>query len=116
MTAIRVIEEVSRIDAFAGWNLFLSGTAINFFLWIPEEGIEEFFAGGPDTLASGAVNSPGKAILADGGYRMTGRWPFAPPATAPIGCSILPFCSMATSRTAGRTAIRFSASSRFRRH
>jgi alkylation response protein AidB-like acyl-CoA dehydrogenase len=76
MTALRVIEAVARIDASAGWNLFLSGTAINFFLWIPEEGFEEFLASGPDTLAAGAVNPPGKAIPVDGGYRMTGRWPF----------------------------------------
>jgi len=77
MTAINVIEEVARIDASAGWNLFLSGTALNVFLWIPEEGIEEILAGGPDTLGAGAVSPPGKAIPADGGYRMTGRWPFA---------------------------------------
>jgi indole-3-acetate monooxygenase len=76
MTAVRVVEEIARIDASAGWNLFLSGTAINFFLWIPEEGIEEFLAGGPDTLGAGAVNPPGKAIPVAGGYRMTGRWPF----------------------------------------
>src|SRR5215472_4085508 len=44
MTAIHVIEEVARIDASAGWNLFLWGTAINFFLWIPEEGLDEFLA------------------------------------------------------------------------
>jgi alkylation response protein AidB-like acyl-CoA dehydrogenase len=76
MTAVRVIEEVARIDASAGWNLFLSGTAINFFLWIPEEGIQDFLAGGPDTLGAGAVNPPGKAIPVEGGYRITGRWPF----------------------------------------
>jgi alkylation response protein AidB-like acyl-CoA dehydrogenase len=77
MTALRAVEAVARIDASAGWNLFLSGTAINFFLWIPQEGIEEFLAGGPDTLAAGAVNPPGKAIPVDGGYRITGRWPFS---------------------------------------
>lgn len=77
MTAIRVYEEVSRIDMSAGWNLFLSSSGINFCNWIPDEGLEEFLAGDPDSILGGAVYPPGKAIQVDGGYRITGRWPFA---------------------------------------
>ncbi len=76
MTALRVIEEVGRIDVSAAWNLFLSSTATPFHLWIPEKGIEEYFAD-PDYILAGSVYPPGKAVPVDGGYRISGRWPFA---------------------------------------
>jgi alkylation response protein AidB-like acyl-CoA dehydrogenase len=75
MTALRVIEEVGRIDVSAAWNLFLSSTATPFHLLIPEKGIEEYLAD-PDYILAGAVYPPGKAVAVDGGYRISGRWPF----------------------------------------
>jgi alkylation response protein AidB-like acyl-CoA dehydrogenase len=77
MTAMRVYEEISRIDVSAGWNLIISSAGANFGSWIPEEGLEEFLAGDPDRIVAGAVFPPGKAVPVDGGYRVTGRWPFA---------------------------------------
>jgi indole-3-acetate monooxygenase len=75
-TVLRAIEEVARIDVSAGWNLFLAATAINFHLFIPDEGIAEYLACDPNTIVAGAVNPPGKAIPVPGGYRISGRWPF----------------------------------------
>ena len=77
MTAMRVFEEVSRIDTSAGWNLIISSGGINFGGWIPDQGLQEFLGGDPDDALAGAVFPPGKAIPADGGYRISGRWPFA---------------------------------------
>src|SRR5690242_15889293 len=42
ITAIRVIEQVARIDMSAGWNLFLSSTALPFANFLPERGVEDF--------------------------------------------------------------------------
>lgn len=77
MTAMRVFEEISRIDVSAGWNLIISSAGLTFASWIPDQGIQEFLGADPDTIAAGAVFPPGKAIPVDGGYRITGRWPFA---------------------------------------
>jgi len=77
ITAVQVWEAVSRIDASAGWNLIISSGGITFGSWIPDQGIEEMFSGDPDSILAGAVFPPGKAIPVDGGYRVTGQWPFA---------------------------------------
>jgi alkylation response protein AidB-like acyl-CoA dehydrogenase len=76
LTAIQVYEEVSRVDASAGWNLFLTSSAIVFGNWMPDECVAELLAD-PDGIWAGALFPPGKAIPVDGGYRITGRWPFA---------------------------------------
>jgi alkylation response protein AidB-like acyl-CoA dehydrogenase len=77
ITAMRVWEEVSRIDVSAGWNLIIASGGIVFGSWIPEQGVQEVLAGDPDSILAGAVFPPGKAVPADGGYRVSGRWPFA---------------------------------------
>ncbi|PWU07475.1 MAG: hydroxylase [Terriglobia bacterium] len=77
ITAMRVMEEVSRLDSAAGWNLQISTGGGSFGAWLPAEGGKELFGGHPDDVLAGALAPPGKAVPADGGYRVTGRWPFA---------------------------------------
>jgi len=43
--------------------------------WLPPEGVRELFRDGPPTTA-GALNPPGAATRADGGWRITGQVPF----------------------------------------
>jgi 3-hydroxy-9,10-secoandrosta-1,3,5(10)-triene-9,17-dione monooxygenase len=44
----------------------------------PQEAQEEFYAGGPDTLASSAFAPDGKTLTpCDGGYRVSGQWQFS---------------------------------------
>ena len=74
-TGFRVSEEVARFDSAAGWNLQLSIAVDTFLAWIPNAGVEEILRDERVTLA-GAFNPPGQAIAEDGGYRVTGRWPF----------------------------------------
>ena len=76
MTAFRVFEEVARIDSAAGWNLQLSTAIHPFLAWLPEEGPEEIFDDGPDKVMGGALFPPGQATPVEGGYRLSGRWPF----------------------------------------
>src|SRR3974390_3269814 len=53
MTAFQVLEEVSRIDTAAGWNLQLSSAVDAFGVWFPDDGAEEIF-GQPDASLAGA--------------------------------------------------------------
>ena len=77
MTAIRVVEEVSRLDSAAGWNLLIAQGGVVFTAWLPGEVGREIFLGHPEAILCGALSPPGRAVPAEGGYRVTGRWPFA---------------------------------------
>jgi indole-3-acetate monooxygenase len=76
MTAFQVIEEVSRIDSAAGWNLQLSTAVDAFGPWFAEDGAKEIF-GQPDTIFAGGFFPSRRAVAVDGGYRVTGQTPFA---------------------------------------
>jgi alkylation response protein AidB-like acyl-CoA dehydrogenase len=44
---------------------------------LPRESFDELYAEGPDVTLGGAITPAGQAVVEDGGYRVTGRWPFA---------------------------------------
>jgi alkylation response protein AidB-like acyl-CoA dehydrogenase len=75
ITAFRVIEELSRIDSAAGWNLQSSTVADTLGAWLPEAGATEVF-GDPRTILAGAFFPPRTAVAVNGGYRVTGRTTF----------------------------------------
>jgi alkylation response protein AidB-like acyl-CoA dehydrogenase len=76
VTMFRVVEEVARHDSAAGWNLQIS-TAVNWFLaWLPDESATEILADQPDVIFGSSFTPTGQAIPVEGGYRLTGQWPF----------------------------------------
>jgi alkylation response protein AidB-like acyl-CoA dehydrogenase len=75
MTALRVFEEVSRIDSAAGWNLQLSTAIAPFLAWLSDEGAAEVLSD-PEVILGGTLNPPAQAVPVAGGYRVTGRMPF----------------------------------------
>jgi alkylation response protein AidB-like acyl-CoA dehydrogenase len=74
--AMRVWEAVARIDASAAWVLVLNQEAAAFVAWLPTAGREELLHDGPTTVAGG-FNPPAAATRVEGGWRITGRCPFA---------------------------------------
>ncbi len=74
--AMRVWEAVARIDSAAAWNLVMNQANMGFVAWLPADGAAEIFRDGPTTVA-GVLNPPDAAIRCDGGWRITGRYPFA---------------------------------------
>ncbi|MGE0699917.1 MAG: acyl-CoA dehydrogenase family protein [Hyphomicrobiaceae bacterium] len=75
---LEVIEALSAIEPSAGWCVMIGGTGIGLpGAFLPEEAIDRMFSGG--RIPTGAVVSmpPGRAVPVDGGFRVTGRWPFA---------------------------------------
>lgn len=74
--AMRVWEAVARIDSAAAWNLVMNQAISAYAAWLPAEGARDVFRDGPATTA-GAFNPAGTAIRANGGWRVTGRVPFA---------------------------------------
>jgi alkylation response protein AidB-like acyl-CoA dehydrogenase len=77
-TQLAVIEALSAIDPATGWCLMIGGTGIGLpGAFLADEAIAEMFGGG--RLPRGAIVSlpPGRAVPEKGGFRLTGRWPFA---------------------------------------
>jgi 3-hydroxy-9,10-secoandrosta-1,3,5(10)-triene-9,17-dione monooxygenase len=70
--------ELGRACGSTAWCYCL-WTAHNWWIGhFPEQAQEEFFAGGPDTLASSGLNPGGaKAEPVAGGLRVSGRWSFS---------------------------------------
>jgi alkylation response protein AidB-like acyl-CoA dehydrogenase len=71
-----VWEAVARIDSAAAWNLQMNQVFTGLAAFLPDEGAREVFADGP-TTAAGAFFPPAAATKVDGGWRITGRVPFA---------------------------------------
>ena len=74
--AMRVWEAVARIDSAAAWNLVMNQAIAAYAAWLPAEGARELFRDGPPTTA-GALHPPAAARRVEGGWRITGRVPFA---------------------------------------
>jgi alkylation response protein AidB-like acyl-CoA dehydrogenase len=74
---LTMIEELARINASVGWLAFIqSGVGLTF---LDPERFERFRAraGGRLILAMSLGRIGGQAVRVDGGYRISGRWPFA---------------------------------------
>jgi alkylation response protein AidB-like acyl-CoA dehydrogenase len=76
LPALRMYEELSRIDTAAGWVTANSSSIAYFCQVLPEEAQVEMFAD-PRCLMAGGWFPPGSAERADGGYRVTGQWAFS---------------------------------------
>ena len=74
---MEMIEAVARLDGSTAWNLFIWATVAPVFSFLSEAGIDEVFSGGGNVIGAGAQNPPGEAVVVEGGYRVSGRWPFA---------------------------------------
>jgi alkylation response protein AidB-like acyl-CoA dehydrogenase len=74
---LRMVEEFARINSSVGWLAFIqSGVGLTF---LDPERFERFRerVGGRMMIAMSLGRIGGKAVRVEGGYRVTGRWPFA---------------------------------------
>ena len=74
---LQMIEELTRINASVGWLAFIqSGIGLTF---LDPERFKRFRerGGGRLILAMNLGRMAGKAVKVEGGYRISGRWPFA---------------------------------------
>jgi alkylation response protein AidB-like acyl-CoA dehydrogenase len=77
LTCARVIEEVAGADSAAGWTLVNPLNYAFFCARLPDAGAEEIYRNGPNALIAGPFHPPIQATPVAGGYRLTGRAPFA---------------------------------------
>jgi indole-3-acetate monooxygenase len=77
LTYLRVVELLAEGAGSVGWNLCNNSIAQLVTLGLPDEGVDEIYGHGRDVAVAGtAVQGGGRAVPVDGGYRVTGRWPF----------------------------------------
>jgi len=77
LTYLRVVEYLAEGAGSVGWNLCNNSIAQLVTLGLPEEGVQEMYGSGADVAVAGtAVQGGGRAVPVEGGYRVTGRWPF----------------------------------------
>jgi len=78
VTQLEVLEALTYIDASAGWCLMVATTAVGLPAgFLPDLAIAKILAGGRVPPAAVAIIPSGVATPVDGGYRLSGRWPFA---------------------------------------
>jgi alkylation response protein AidB-like acyl-CoA dehydrogenase len=75
VSAFRVIEELSRIDSAAGWNVALANSIEPIGAWFSDETTAEVF-GSARSVMAGAFFPPRRAVPSEGGYLLSGRCPF----------------------------------------
>jgi alkylation response protein AidB-like acyl-CoA dehydrogenase len=77
LTYVRVVELLAEGAGSVGWNVCNNSIGQLVTLGLSDDGVKEVYAGGADTVIAGtAVMGGGQAVPVDGGYRVTGRWPF----------------------------------------
>lgn len=76
MTACEVVEELSIHDGAVGWCGLIGACNGLFGGLLPRAGAAEIYAD-RDVVLAGQFRPGGTAAQADGGYRVSGRWPFA---------------------------------------
>ena len=76
-TQVRVIEAISEAGGAAGWTLMIGIEALGVVgaALSPESAAE--VVGNPNVIVCGALNPLGRAEPVQGGYRISGQWPFA---------------------------------------
>jgi alkylation response protein AidB-like acyl-CoA dehydrogenase len=76
VSIFRVVEEVARHDSAAGWNLQLALVVDSILAWLPDEGVADILEGHPEVIFATSFSPSGRAIPVEGGYHLTGQWPF----------------------------------------
>lgn len=73
--ALRAIEELAQADGSVAWCVFIAITSATTVAFIPEQAARSVMAT-PETLVGGVFAPNGRADASDGGFRVTGQWPF----------------------------------------
>src|SRR5262250_2201045 len=77
LTFYRAVEAVATLDGSAGWCVFIGASSAFAGAFLSNEAAEEIFGSDSRVVTGGSVAPVGKALVRDGGYVVSGRWPYA---------------------------------------
>jgi alkylation response protein AidB-like acyl-CoA dehydrogenase len=75
-TMVAVLETIGHADGSAGWSAMIGATSGVASAYLAPEAAREIY-GTPSAITGGAFAALGTAAVVEGGYRVSGRWPFA---------------------------------------
>jgi alkylation response protein AidB-like acyl-CoA dehydrogenase len=70
------VAEVGRGCASTAWCASLAANLARMAAFLPPEGCDDVWSAGPDAVVVGSLTPLGKAEAADGGWRLSGQWPY----------------------------------------
>jgi indole-3-acetate monooxygenase len=75
-TSVRIVEALARLDGSVGWNVMIAANTS--LLWANlEPNVALEMCAGSTVIAGTVTAGNGIAVPAGGGFRVSGRWPFA---------------------------------------
>ena len=74
---LHALEMLAQADGAAGWCVMIGATTGAAAALLPPDAAKEIYAADPLVVTGGVYAPHGRATRVDGGYRVTGRWPFA---------------------------------------
>ncbi len=75
---LELCDELSYVNPSAGWCAFINSTSAALLgAFLPDAGAERVFPSGRMPIASGALIPRGVATPVEGGWQVSGQWPFA---------------------------------------
>lgn len=75
--AVQMLEILAAADGSVGWVAMIGVTSQIFCTRAPLAVLERIYGQDPDSLVVGAGTPVGQAEKIEGGYRISGRWPFS---------------------------------------
>ena len=76
-SGLEILEAVARADGSTGWTVMIGAEAVLLLSLLPRRRFDALYADGPDIVGAGSFTPSGEAKVVDGGFEVTGRWPFA---------------------------------------
>lgn len=75
--SMRVLSALGRIDGSTAWSVMVAAETPFLACHLERSMFDEVYADGPDMIGAGVLAPIGRAHPSDGGYVVSGEWPFA---------------------------------------
>jgi alkylation response protein AidB-like acyl-CoA dehydrogenase len=76
-SGLEIPEAFARADGSTGWTVMIGNEGVLLLALLPRHRFDALYADSPDLIGAGSVTPRGEAKVIDGGFEVTGRWPFA---------------------------------------
>lgn len=73
---VDVLRELARADGATGWCAMIGSTTGSLAASLSAEWAQRIYGDDPDVITCGVTAPMGRALPVDGGWRVSGRWPF----------------------------------------
>ena len=77
LASLEVLEALAIADGATGWTTMIGAESPQLLSLLPRQTYDALYAAGPDVTVGGSFAPVGQAHAVEGGYRVSGRWPFA---------------------------------------